>query len=350
MKRIIFAAVVVLTALTSCQKNNAPEIKTSGIPVTLIATIGGHDTRISYEDEENVLKAAWEAGDKLSVFTLDENYNILSNDIFTAAAAGRTAEFEGVFTDDPKGAYVYVYYPALTEGEGTQLDRWKVPATNTYDKQGTLCGPYAGAPYIEYNCSSQLQKQQSDCSHLKDLTVLQGQMELGDMQSGDFTVDLHHMSYVIRVDFVLPDEDLTIYNLQIYAKPQGAELNSVESVPVSNSGWTNIYDVEKSIGGRTSFFRLCYGEDVDSGTGTGLALEGTSVTGYIVGYAASYWNHNKAVNEYFNMSEGDYFYLEASVYNGVEWYDCATTHTFTKDVTFENGKMYRLSATLEAEQ
>ena len=60
MKRI-FSIAFILTALVSCQKNEAPEQppqEHQPIKVTLTATIGG-DTNVTFVDEDNMLKAEW---------------------------------------------------------------------------------------------------------------------------------------------------------------------------------------------------------------------------------------------------------------------------------------------------
>ena len=119
MKRYIVSMACVIAALVSCQKNETP-VETADenqpIRLTLTATIGGDDTKVAYVDEENVLKAAWEAGDKVSLLSLDISGNLLSNDVFEATYAGKSAEFEGSFTNDPATASVWVYYPALRHG------------------------------------------------------------------------------------------------------------------------------------------------------------------------------------------------------------------------------------------
>ena len=55
------------------------------------------------------------------------------------------------------------------------------------------------------------------------------------------------------------------------------------------------------------------------------------------------------VKDYPNVVAGDYFDISASVGKNSEGYDCVAKCSFTKDLTFENGKMYRMSATLEKE-
>ena len=83
--------------MSSCQKN-ASSVQTSQenqpIKVTLTATIGGDDTKVSYVEEDNVLKTEWELYDKVSVLSLDSGGNVLANNVFTATSAGKTGVFE----------------------------------------------------------------------------------------------------------------------------------------------------------------------------------------------------------------------------------------------------------------
>ena len=71
MKRIILSAFVLIAALVSCQKNTAlDQIESRAIKMTLTATIGNDDTKISFEDVDNVLKTSWDQFDKVSVISL----------------------------------------------------------------------------------------------------------------------------------------------------------------------------------------------------------------------------------------------------------------------------------------
>ena len=68
MKKPIFAAAFAVLALAACQKIRESEtvqeaIEVNGIEVKLIATIGT-GAKVTYTDDTNSLKAAWEAGAK----------------------------------------------------------------------------------------------------------------------------------------------------------------------------------------------------------------------------------------------------------------------------------------------
>ena len=114
MKKHFISIAFILTALVSCQKNEAPEQtpqESQPVHMTLTAAIGGADTKISYVDEENALKAKWEQYDKVSVISLDVSRNVLTNDVFTVisvSADGKIAEFDGEFSNHAEAKSVCV--------------------------------------------------------------------------------------------------------------------------------------------------------------------------------------------------------------------------------------------------
>ena len=84
---------LIIIAAASCQKgDNAPAsgVKYNPVEVVLSAAIEGVDTKVSYTEDANALKAAWEAKDKVSLVAYDSDGKVLSNDIFTATTAGTT--------------------------------------------------------------------------------------------------------------------------------------------------------------------------------------------------------------------------------------------------------------------
>ena len=152
MRRIIVVAAVLLAALASCQKNSAPETHSAAIPMTLTASIGD-DTKITYKDEDNALKTEWELYDKVSLLAVDISGNLISNNIFTAQSSGKTVDFTGEFANDPNTSAVYVYYPALAQGEGTAVNPYSVYSPDSYNDHGVLEGAKKGTPYITFYSS-----------------------------------------------------------------------------------------------------------------------------------------------------------------------------------------------------
>ena len=81
MRKSYLLVAAALLVAASCQKNdNASSvegIKYNPIDVVLSAAIEGVDTKVSYTEDANVLKAAWKAHDKISLVALDASGNAL---------------------------------------------------------------------------------------------------------------------------------------------------------------------------------------------------------------------------------------------------------------------------------
>ena len=79
MRKSYLLVAAALLVAASCQKNdNASSvegIKYNPIDVVLSAAIEGVDTKVSYTEDANVLKAAWKAGDKISLVAIDADGN-----------------------------------------------------------------------------------------------------------------------------------------------------------------------------------------------------------------------------------------------------------------------------------
>ena len=129
MRKSYLLVAAALLVAASCQKNdNASSvegIKYNPIDVVLSAAIEGVDTKVSYTEDANVLKATWKAGDKISLVAIDASQNILSNDVFEATTAGASAKFSGKYSNPDGAVMVSVFYPALTQGEGTVEKPWQ---------------------------------------------------------------------------------------------------------------------------------------------------------------------------------------------------------------------------------
>lgn len=348
MKKHFISMACILAALVSCQKNAAPvqtPQESQPVHLTLTAAIGGADTKISYVDEENVLKAKWEQYDKVSVISLDISGNVLTNDVFTVtsvSADGKIAEFDGEFSNHAEAKSVYVYYPALTQGDGSEADPWHV-APVYEGAEGVLNGVKIGTSYLTFN-AAQLQKSLVDCtSHLEQYTVLSGK---ADMEEGNLLVNLEHRSYVLKVHLALPQSGLTVKKLRIIAYSE-----TDAPVRVCGSGWTDINSVGSFPGGWNTSFIMDFGTDYDQDSGTGLLVEGDALTTYIVAFAGQSWDYAVQETTWYHLTAGDYFSFQVDALDGEEPYTCVLDQkAVTKDLTFENGKMYRLSATLEKQQ
>ena len=201
MRKIIFSAFVLLMAMVSCQKNTVPEqAESRAIPMTLTVTIGA-DTKITYTDEDNVLKTEWGLYDKVSLLAVDISGNLISNDIFTAQSAGKTVDFVGEFTNDPNTNAVYVYYPALAQGDGTKGNPYSVYSPDSYNDYGVLNGAEKGTPYITFYNSYQLQRSNASTSHLEQYLVMSGEASLDGLNVNNMDSDFYMCSLILEQVF-----------------------------------------------------------------------------------------------------------------------------------------------------
>lgn len=336
----------IFAALLSCQKNAAPEQtpqENQPIKVTLTATIGGNDTKISYVDEDNVLKTAWELTDKVSLIAVDISGNIVSNTICTVTETdGKTATFYGEFINDNSIENVLVYYPALTTGEGTESSKYQVPPPCGYNLNGVIYGAYKGSNYISFGITYPLQKNNNDPSNLEQYAVMAGNADLEYLEEGKINVNLYHKSYILKTTITYPDKDLTVNNLRLTFNSPGRQ------ACVGGYGWTYTYYENKFAGNAhmTAPF-MCFGNDIDGGSGTGLTLEGNTLVAYFALYACEYYDSILEDYLWTQLKEGDMVSISSDTATGVYILD---NMEFDKDVILENGKMYRLSATLEKQQ
>ena len=325
MKKYFFVLAAACAAMMACNKNETPvEVPEVSAPVkmTLTATIGT-DTKITYVDEGNVLKTAWEAGDKVSLLALDNSGKLISKTNFTAQNAGKTAVFEGVFTNDPNIATVMVYYPALTEGEGTDEMPYMSPAENGYSDTGFLYGSKIGSEYIRIRAAYYLQKNNADPSHLEQYTLMCGQAAMNGSQ---FTVSLEHMSFVIKSMLTLPAENIKVSTALLAHKTSGGggaamTWNGARQI-INPPYWNN----------STGYIDMCFGDSVDSGSGTGFTVDGNTLTVYFIGFGEV------------DLEDEDYFKIQ--VYSPEEGYFSGKKILSAKSIV--PGKMYRLSAELTA--
>lgn len=353
MKKYFISMACMLTALVSCQKNDnveqAPEAN-QPIKMTLTATIGS-DTKVSYVDEDNVLKTAWEINDKVSVLSLDSGGNVLSNNVFTSKSEGKTAVFEGEYIINPNTASVWVYYPALTEGEGTEEKPWQVPSANSLDTFGVLSDVKVNHAYsstMDFTSGHQLQKESNKFSNLEQFIVMSGQADLEKLSSSELDVKIYHRSYVIKMDITLPKAGLTVRSLTVAAKSS----DGTKNIPLSGTGWVDIDEPELFPAGWDTSWIIYFGDDMSAlpESGTGIKLDDTTFTAYVVAYAGQSYNYDAGETRYYRLTAGDYLTFMADITDNGADYDCILDRKdIAKTTIFENGKMYRLSATLVKE-
>lgn len=305
MKRYIIAITAVFAVLVSCQKSEEPQVsvsETNPIEMTLNVSIESDDTKVTFTDDDNVLRTAWEVGDKVSVLGVDLYGKLRTNDVFTATSAGKSATFSGTYSNDSWTANVYVIYPALSEGKGTSENQWS-------SESGVVYGAYIDNAF--YNVSHpDVSNTLNDPSHLKNVAVMHG---LATKSGSEFDVTLSHQTYVIKLNLTFPVDGVTPYF--VYVK--GFDKNGTSKHP-SKYGWTYFDDFEY-LSYSTSMLMKNY-----------EAISGNKATIYMYGFAG-------VSGRTYNAD--DYFQIEAGSYK--------LKKTFTKETTIVNGKMYTINADFE---
>ena len=341
MRKSYLLVAAALLVAASCQKNdNASSvegIKYNPIDVVLSAAIEGVDTKVSYTEDANVLKAAWKAGDKISLVAIDASGNALSNDVFETTTAGASAKFSGTYSN-PKGAVmVSVFYPALTEGKGTDAEPWqskKREGTGHADPEPLLYNVVKEKPYISVRAIYQLQRVNGDMSNVDEAVVMHGKItDFSALAAGDVNVTLKSICYVVKVTAKVPSgcDHLTRINLNTS--------NSASPTPMGFTGWTHLDDMFGIGYGNQHFYcEVGLGTEFQSGgssLGTGVIPDGTgNVVAYIIGYTGA-----PCV-----LPSGTVLAIEAGYGSSPDKFKA--TKTLAKDISLEPGKMYRVNVTL----
>lgn len=305
MKRYIIAITAVFAVLVSCQKSEEPQAsvsETNPIEMTLNVSIASDDTKVTYTDDDNVLRTAWEVGDKVSVLGLDINGKLLTNDVFTATTSGKSATFSGTYSNDSWTKKVFVIYPALSEGEGTAESNWS-------SESGVVYGAYKNNSYLQVR-HPDVSNTLNDPSHLKNVAVLYGEAQ---MTGSEFDVTLSHQTYVIKLNLTFPVNG-EIPNLVFV---RGFDKGGASKHP-SKYGWT--YFDNFNLSSSTSMLIKNF-----------ETISGNKATIYMYGFAG-------VSGRTYNAD--DYFQIEVDSYK--------LKKTFTKETTIVNGKMYTINADFSA--
>lgn len=323
MKKFFLIIAAALTAAASCQKNDtvpaSTEIKYNPIDLTLTASIEGAGTKVSYTEESNVLKAAWEKGDQISLVALDGSGNVLSNDVFTTTSGGAAADFEGAYSNPDGASSVAVFYPALTEGDGSDSTPWHSKFYDENQCYGTLYDLKKNAQYISWGNAYQLQTKNADPSFLKNMVVMRGEVRnITSLVSGEASATIKNCCYVIKMNIKMPSTFLNAQQIMLKA-----------SAPISYYGWTNANsNFGIRYGNTAETISIGLGKELVESTkmGTGLAIDDNYITAYLVGYTAYS----------LNLKSGKT--LTVSINNNY-----TKTKTLTSDISLEPGKMYRIN-------
>lgn len=343
MRKSYLLVAAALLVAASCQKNDnassVEEIKYNPVDVVLSAAIEGVDTKVSYTEDANVLKAAWKANDKISLVALDAGGKALSNDVFETTTAGTSAKFSGTYSN-PKGAVmVSVFYPALTEGKGTEAEPWhskKREGTGLSDASNTplLHSVVKGKTNISVYPTYQLQRGNGDMSNVDEAVVMRGKItDFPALVAEDVNVTLKSICYVVKVTAKVPSgcDHLTRINL--------IATNSTSTPPMGITGWTRLND-EFGIksGNKSSNYAVGLGttfRSAGSSLGTGVSPDGSgNIVAYIIGYTG----------EPRVLPSETVLAIEAGYGSVSDKFNA--TKTLTEDISLEPGKMYRVNVTL----
>ena len=338
MRKSYLLVAAALLVAASCQKNDnassVEEIKYNPVDVVLSAAIEGVDTKVSYTEDANVLKAAWKAGDKISLVAIDASQNILSNDVFEATTAGASAKFSGTYSN-PKGAVmVSVFYPALTEGKGTEADPWHVKkreGTGLSDPTPLLYDLKKGNSFISVSASYQLQRGNGDLSNVDEAVVMYGKItDFPALVANDVNVTLKSICYVVKVTANVPSgHDIINVDFSAYKSPYSPALTF--------TGWSYANDeFGKFTGNSWSYCNVGLGAMFQSGGsayGTGVSPDGSgNIVAYIIGYTG----------KTFTLPSGTALTIKARA-SSTYFEDIKI---LSSDISLEPGKMYRINATL----
>lgn len=327
----LFAAALVLSAGVSCNKTDAPATK-ERTPVTITATIGsGEDTKISYTEDGNVLKTAWEANETISVITTSDAGYIVTIDNFTySGPGGKTVNFTGTLSEGAT-KHVRVVYPALEQyAKSSSETRYGTPRTeySTNDVDRLISNISIGGNWLDsFNPNVFVQKENGSTAHLKDAIIYLGS---GVISEGAMSVEVSPMSSVIKATFInLPEE----------AKTKECDIIQISAFDSKDNPYSFQSDGFNLIGNSHS-----YGYISTSSVYLGsfsprnyLPISGADALvvylPIIPGDAGKVFGPSGASRLHYSYSSG----YSSTLFNK------EGDITLTKDLTLEPGKMYRLT-------
>ncbi len=315
MRKSYLLVAAALLVAASCQKNdNASSvegIKYNPIDVVLSAAIEDVDTKVGYTEDANALKAAWKAGDKISLVAIDASGNVLSNDVFETTTAGPVAKFDGTYSNPAGAVTVSVFYPALTEGKGTVAEPWRCENDVLYSMK-------LGEKYISISSfGHKYQDVNADPAFLSKSVVMKGKIsDISAFMSGAAKTTLSNTCYIIKTTVTLPSTVTKVSEVSLVAS----------SSSITVVGWTMVDDEFLSYYGGA-------GPNDYSTISTRLgnfapASDGT-VTAWMIGYGA-----NKK-----EVTSGETLTMSVTTDQGV----ISRVKTLKSNITFEPNKIYRLT-------
>ena len=340
-KSYLLVAAALLVAASRQKNDNASSvegIKYNPVDVVLSAAIEGVDTKVGYTEDANVLKAAWKANDKISLVALDASGNALSNDVFETTTAGVSAKFIGKYSNPVGAVMVSVFYPALTEGEGTEAEPWhskKREGTGLSNPTPLLYDVVKGHLNISVRSDYQLQRGNGDMSNVDEAVVMHGQItDFSALVAGYVNVTLKSICYVVKVTAKVPSAYDHLTKIELNTS------NSTSPTPrMGISGWTRLDDrFGISYGSAPRHYAVGLGTtflSAGSSSGIGVSPDGSgNIVAYIIGYTGA-----PCV-----LPSGTVLAIEAGY--GTTTNKFNATKTLATDISLEPGKMYRVNVTL----
>ena len=339
MRKSYLLVAAALLVAASCQKNdNASSvegIKYNPVDVVLSAAIEGVDTKVSYTEDANVLKAAWKAHDKISLVALDADGKALSNDVFEATTAGASAKFSGTYSNPVGAVMVSVFYPALTEGKGTEVEHWQSKKREGIglkdNKEPLLYDVVKGKKNISVASTYQLQRGNGDLSNVDEAVVMRGKItDFSALVAGDVNVTLKSICYVVKVTAKVPSgHDIINVDFSAY--------NSSYFPALTFYGWTYANDKFGKFALNTfTYCNVGLGamfQSEGSTYGTGVSPDGSgNIVAYIIGYTGNT----------FTLPSGTVLTIKAR--SSSTYFE--DIKILSSDISLEPGKMYRINATL----
>ena len=342
MRKSYLLVAAALLVAASCQKNdNASSvegIKYNPVDVVLSAAIEGVDTKVSYTEDANVLKAAWKANDKISLVALDADGKALSNDVFETTTAGASAKFSGKYSNPDGAVMVSVFYPALTQGKGTVAEPWQSKKREGIglkdNKEPLLYNLKKGYSFISVSADYQLQRGNGDLSNVDEAVVMYGKItDFPALVANDVNVTLKSICYVVKVTAKVPSGHDHLTRIEL------STTSSTSAAPMGFSGWTRLDDrFGSAYGSPWSYYYVGLGTTFQSGgspLGTGVSPDGSgNVVAYIIGYTG----------EPRVLPSGTVLAIEADYGSVPDKFNA--TKTLATDISLAPGKMYRVNVTL----
>ena len=335
-KSYLIITAAALLAAASCQKSDtapaAPETRYNPVDIVLSAAIEGADTKVSYTEDANVLKSAWEAKDKVSLVAYDSDGKVLSNDIFTATEAGASAKFSGTYSNPTGAAAVSVFYPALTEGDGSDATPWqsKTKMAGASTLTSVLYNLVKGKALINIRTDSQLQRGNADLSNVKEAAVMQGVVtDIDALKAGEAKVTLKNICFVIKISAKVPSSAGTVKSVIFQAEKADGS-----NVSFCFSGWTTVNSFGTYYGNPWDSIGLGLGSDFDgaSSDGTGISPDSSGyITAYLVGYTGRVQTLPAGAT------------LKVSFSRALSSALSKSSTPLASDLTLEPGKMYRIN-------